>query len=337
MATIKDVATMAGVSVTTVSRVINNTAPVNEMTKKNVLDAMKELKYTPSIIAQGMRTKKSRSVAVIIPDYINMFYNELFKGLHDEAKKAGYSVIIASVGYDSSDEISCINDLINRNIDGIIVCTYKGDKETIEYLLKVSKDLPVIFMDNFDIEKPINMVYVDGYEGIKQITNHLIAKGYRKIAFIKPIKRYKVANDRYNGYVDALKQSNISFNEDLIYEGDYRIESGYEAAKYLLSNSKMKPEAIVAANDMMAIGVIKYIKSKKIKIPEDIAVAGFDNIYFSTLISPTLTTYAQPIKELAEKAIKLFINKVKHPTTKNKKVVLKGKLIIRESTDNIKK
>lgn len=333
MATIKDVAIKAGVSVTTVSRVLNDTAPVNDITKDKILKAIEELKYKPSIIAQGMRTKKSRTVGIIIPDYINLFYNELFKCLGNEAKKAGYGVITASVGDDSSDEISSINDLLNRNIDGIIVCSYKGAKETIEYLLKVSRDLPVIFMDNLKAERSINSVYTNGYVGIKTITEHLIENGFHRIGFIKPLKRYEVANDRFDGYVDGLKESGIDFVEDLIYEGDYGIESGYEAAKYFLSNKELKIEAIIAANDLMAIGAINYIRSKGIRIPEDIAVAGFDNVYFSKLITPPLTTYEQPIDELAKNAINLFINKIKHPTAKNKEVVLEGKLVVRKSTD----
>lgn len=333
MATIKDVAKRAGVSVTTVSRVLNNTAPVNEATREKIMKAIEELNYTPSIIAQGMRTKKSKTVGVIIPDYINPFYHELFKYLEDAARREGYHVIIASTGEEASDEISYINDLINRNIDGIIVCSYRGAEETIEYLLDSSKKLPVIFMDNLQVNKPVNAVYTDGYEGVKTITGHLIDMGHKEIAFIKPLARYKVANDRYEGYVDAVKEAGLIFKQELVYEGNYHIQSGYDAGKYFLTQVEVRPTAIVSATDLMAIGAMNYIKSQGLEIPQDIAIAGFDDIYMSRIITPPLTTYRQPIEKIAAEAVGLFIHKLNHPSAKNRQIALKGELIIRRSTD----
>lgn len=336
MATIKDVAQRAGVSVTTVSRVLNNTAPVNEKTKEKIKKAMKELNYTPSIIAQGMRTKKSRTLGVIIPDYINPFYHELFKYLEDAARKEGYHVIVASTGEEAADEVGYINQLVNKNIDGIIVCSYRGEQQTIEYLLKLSREIPVIFMDNLQVKKPINAVYTDGYLGIREIMKHVIEQGHRAIAFIKPLARYHVANDRYEGYKDAMKEAGLGINKEFVYEGNYHIESGYAAAKYFLTQTKNRPTAIVSATDLMAIGAINYLQSQGIRIPEDIVVAGFDDIYIDKLISPPLTTYKQPIEEIAQKAVKLFIHKSNHPTAKNREIVLKGRVVIRRSTDSSK-
>ncbi len=336
MATIKDVAKLAGVSITTVSRTLNNTAPVNEKTRAKIMKAIEELDFSPSIIAQGMRTKKSKTLGVIIPDFMNPFYHELFKYVEDEAKKEGYHLIVSSTGEDEADEISYINDLINRNVDGIIVCSYRGEEDTISKLLMLSKKIPVVFMDNLKVKKQINAVYVDGYDGIKEITEHLIHLGHQDIAFIKPLERFHVANNRYQGYLDAMKEAELKVRKEFIYQGNYHIESGYNAAKYFLKESSFRPTAIVSATDLMAIGAMNYIKSHGYNIPQDIAVTGFDNIYMSKLMSPPLTTYHQPMKEIAKEAVKLILHLLKHQNAKNRQINLKGKLVVRRSTDSAK-
>jgi DNA-binding LacI/PurR family transcriptional regulator len=280
-----------------------------------------------------MRTKKSKTIGITIPDYINPFYYELFKAIQDAAKKEGYHVIISSSGEDYGEDINCLNELINKNVDGIIICTYRGDKETVEYLLDLSKKMPIIFMDDLQVEKQVNSVYTNGYEGIKEITRHLLEQGHKDIAFIKSIARYKVANDRYHGYLDAISEAGLPLRDDLIFEGNYDAKSGYDAAKHFFTDKRVNPTAIVSSTDLMAVGAMNYIRSIGLKIPEDVAVAGFDDIYLSKLITPPLTTCKQPIQKIAEEAVQLFINKINHPNAKNKKIVLDGEIVIRRSTD----
>lgn len=337
MSTIKDVAKKAGVSVTTVSRALNGTAPVNSETKEKIMQAVEELNFTPNVIAQGMRTKRSKTIAVIIPDYVNPFYYEFFKYLEDCAKKEGYHVIIASSSEDAADDIGHLNDLISRNIDGIIVCSYKGEQETIEYLLQISKSHPVIFMDHMQLSRPVNSVYTDGYEGMKQLTNHMIGLGHRKIAFIKPLSRYKTANDRFKGFMDAMGEAGLQVCNELVYEGNYHMQSGYDAAKYFFSSASEHPTALMSSTDLMAVGAVNYLKAHGYRIPEDIAVAGFDDIYMSVLISPPLTTYRQPVSQMAEEAVKLLLHRLRHAHAKDRQIVLKGELIVRRSTSLQKK
>ncbi len=336
MATIKDVAKQAGVSVTTVSRVLNGTAPVNIKTKEKIMQAIDTLQYSPSIMAQGMRTKKSKTLGVLVPDYMNPFYHELFKYIEDAVRQEGYHMLTISTQEEVEDENSYITDLVNRNVDGIIVCSYKGEKETITYLLQLAKTMPVIFLDHFDIKQSINAVFTDGYNGIKEVTKHMIDKGHKNIAFIRPPVRYQVANDRYEGYKDAMQVARLPVNEELIYEGNYHIESGYAAAKYFLTQAKVKPTAIVSATDLMAIGAVNFIKSQGLSMPEDIAVAGYDDIYISKLMTPPITTYRQPIAQMAQTAVQIFIHKINHPTANNRQVMLAGHLMVRRSTDRDK-
>jgi DNA-binding LacI/PurR family transcriptional regulator len=194
--------------------------------------------------------------------------------------------------------------------------------------------MPIVFMDNLKVNKTVNSVYCNGYEGIKQITRHLISLGHKDIAFIKSIARYRAANDRYNGYIDAIKEAGLPFNENIIFEGNYDVKSGFDAAKHFYTEKKTNPTAIVSSTDLMAIGAMNYLGTIGLKIPEDVAIAGFDDIYLSKLVTPPLTTYRQPVEEIAREAVKLLINKNNHPNAKNKVIVLEGKLIVRRSTDS---
>ncbi|VBB06596.1 laci bacterial regulatory protein hth signature [Lucifera butyrica] len=336
MATIKDVARQAGVSVTTVSRVLNETAPVNEKTKKNVLKVIEELRYSPSMMAQGMRTKKSKTLGIIIPDYINSFYYELFKDLEDAARKHGYNILVTSIGEGTQDKTAYLSDLVNRNVDGLVVCTYQGDKASIEYLLKLAETLPVVFIDHLNLDKPVNTVYTDGYAGIKKIVQHLYQLGHREMAYITSIPRYKVNNDRYQGFADALREYGLPLRPELVYEGNYHIESGYEAARHFFTAAPVRPTAIVSATDLMAIGAINYLKSMGLKIPEDVAVTGFDDIHMSRWISPPVTTCRQPLAAMAEQAVELFLHRSRHPHAKVKRIIFEGELMIRRSTDPAK-
>jgi DNA-binding LacI/PurR family transcriptional regulator len=332
MKTIKDIARKANVSPATVSRVLNNTVPVNEEKRKKVIKVIQEYKYTPNTVAQSMRTKKSKMIGVVIPDFCNPFYYDLFKYIEVEARKSGYHVIVTSTR-DDDDEVQYFDDLIHRSIDGLIVCSYRGDKKMVDYLLDFSKRIPVVFMDNIQLDKPVNSVYINGKNGIKNITKHIINQGHKKIAFIKSIQQYKVANDRYQGYCETLEENGINFNPSFVFEGDYNIESGFNAAKYFFEITKEKPTAVIASTDLMAIGALNYIKLKGFRIPEDIAVAGFDDIFMSKMITPALTTYKQPIEKIAGETIKLLLNKIKKPEIENKRIVLDGELLIRRSTD----
>ncbi|NMA84790.1 MAG: LacI family transcriptional regulator [Epulopiscium sp.] len=335
MATIKDVAKKAGVSPTTVSRVLNNTAPVNEKTKKRVLAVIKELNYTPNLLAQGMRTKRSKIFGIVIPDYRNSFYHHLFHYLELEAKKQGYHILVSSTG-EMGNIKETVEDLIYRNVDGLIICTYQGESTHIDALLDVAKDIPMVFMDHLITDQPVNMVYTDGYQGIYKITQLLIDLGHKRIGFIKPIPNYQVASDRYTGYLEALQDASIEIDEQLFYEGDYSLESGYQAAEYFLKELKSPPTAIISSTDLMAMGAMKYIQARGLQIPKDIAISGFDNLSTSELVTPSLTTYHQPVEQMAEVVISILMNQLANPNTKARKVMLEGTLIVRNSTHGSK-
>ncbi|MGL6174747.1 MAG: LacI family DNA-binding transcriptional regulator [Cellulosilyticaceae bacterium] len=333
MATIKDVAREAGVSVATVSRVLNDTAPVNEETRKKIEQVMKELHYIPSMIARGMRKQQSQIIGVIIPDYENPYHIKLYRYLENEAKKYGYRLFLVCMQEDEMAETKSIMELMTRNVDGIVLCTYQGKQKDIKELLRLSKSIPIVFMDNFEFNENVSAVHINGYQGMREIVEHIINKGHKKIGYIDKIPGYKVANERKQAYEDVLKDYHIPLYRELIYGGNYAINSGYEAGKYFMEQSLIRPTAIIASNDAMAVGVVGYLNEYGYKVPQDVAVAGFDDIYLSKITAPPITTYRQPLEIIAKKVIDMLVAKIKNPSQLNKKILIKGELIIRQSTD----
>lgn len=332
MATIKDVAKAAGVSPATVSRVLNNTAPVNAQTRQIIERVIKDLNYQPSVIARGMRNQESKILAVLIPSSKNPFHITLFEHMEHEARQHGYRIILVPMDESKMAEQNSIMDMMARNVDGIILCTYRGDKKGIKDIIDVSKKLPIIFMDKFEFDEDINAVYINEYEGIQAVTNHLISLGHTRIGYIGKVIGYQVANERLTAYMETLEANGIAYNPSLVYGGNYEINSGYEAAEYFMTQCQVKPTAIISSNDAMGVGVVGYLKEHGYKIPTDVAVTGFDDIFVGKIIEPALTTYRQPLKTIASQVIKLLINKIKTPELENKKVLIEGKLIIRGST-----
>lgn len=332
MATIDDVAKIAGVSKATVSRVLNGTAPVNEKTKKKIETVMNELDYAPSLLAQSMRSKKTRTIGIVIPDYANPFYSYLFEVIERKISEHGYMALICPTHEDAAAEIMYIKMLVSRQIDGIIFFTYNGEKKNMKFLEELSRKVPCIFMDPVNSDLSVSQVITDGFKGVKEAVEYLLKKGYKRIGCIKGPSRFAVTIERVNGYKAALKEQNIPIEDKLIYEGDFHMESGFKAGEYFL-NLAQRPDGIVAVTDVMAIGALKYFQYAGVNVPQQIGVVGFDNISLCTLVNPPLTTISQPFNELGDEAVKLLMKKIKNPRSRNKQIVLDGKLIIRRSTD----
>ena len=337
MANIRDVAKRAGVSITTVSRVINNIDPVNPETRIAVEQAMADLDYVPNQLARGMRTKKTNTIGVVIPEFINSFYHELFQYIEEQAALVGYSVFVCTTREHTDQGIDQIKELISRRIDGIILCTYRGHEKMMIYLEQVAQDIPVIFLDNLGRNYKVNSIYTNGFSAMERMILHLADLGHFNIAFIKGLEQYPVANDRFTGFKHGMEKCGLRVDQSYIFEGNYSLQSGYRAAQYFIEECpKGPPDAIVAASDLMAIGAMNYLLSKGIGIPQDIAIAGYDDISLAKLMVPSLTTTAQPIREIAKQSINLIINSKDEKTKEKKNLILEGVLKIRHSTDPTK-
>jgi len=327
---IKDVADKAGVAQSTVSRVINNSEKVSEETYSKVKNAIKKLGYKPNVLARSMRTGKTSTIAVLLPDLKNLFFSELIGSIELAAGKRDYRVFICNSNEDSNRERVLMKDLLNRNVDGIILSSVSGS-ENLEIIQELKQKIPLIVVDRKIKGLNINTVAVDDHKGIYNATNYFIEKGHNNIAYVSGPLNKQIHETRLRGYTDALKDSGFQKQNDLIIEENFRATGGSNAVKKILSLNK-KVTSIVFSNDMMAIGAIRALKSKGVKIPEEIELMGFDNIPLAQLIFPSLSTVAQPIKEIGLEAVKLLFSKMEEPSLHAREILLKTTFKFRETT-----
>ena len=320
MSTIFDVAKAAGVSKSTVSRVLNGESGVKEATREAVEKAIRELKYTPSYLAQGIRTGKTKTIAMVVPEYTNIFYNELFRGVEDMALKYGYMVFVCNTERSRRSEIEYIEEILKRNVDGIIYNTYSNSEEML----------------NFQEDEPVSYVYTDGFESNREAVHFLYEKGRTTIGYIRNTTDISVIEDRYEGYLQGLRDCGIPFREEYVYQAKQSTEPDYialgaDAAKYYEGLDET-PKAVIAAIDALAIGCVQQFQKDGVCIPEQVNVIGFDNISLSSLIQPPLTTISQPIRLIGQKAAEIIIAKLDGREIEDK-VVFPGNLILRATTD----
>jgi LacI family transcriptional regulator len=334
-----DVAKRAGVSRSTVSRVISGNGAVKPETRVSVEKAIEELNYTPSYFAQGIKTGKTKTLAMIVPDYSNIYYGEMFRGIERIALKNGYMVMICNTDKSSKRERSYTEELLKRNVDGIIYNTYKRNKENIDYFIKLSKKIPLVFMDLLPWgDEKVPYVLTEGFESSKKAAKYLISKGKKRIGYIRMPPYISVVQHRYEGYKQGLIESGITPDGDIVYQcpnnevGKTHLEIGYEGAMALMDKEN-PPDAIMTAVDIMAVGAIKYLNQAGYKIPQDVSVIGFDNIALATVVEPNLTTIAQPTSLIGEEAAKIIIAKINSEENIKEQIMFEPEFIIRQSTE----
>jgi len=327
--TIYDVAKKAGVSISTVSRVINNSSPVSDELRRKVNEAIKKLNYQPNALAQSLIKAETGTVGLIIPDISNPFFSLLAKGAEELAKIHNYSLILCNSNDDPKAETEYIDVLLKKQVDGLI---FTGTRCKNEYINQLAENrFPIVVVDR-EIEegKDVNSIYTNNKDGAYQATKYLTHLGRKDIAYIAGYPDVKTDKDRFEGYKRALREAKISFREDLVVIGNYHWNDAYNVVKKLLEKGKSF-SAVFAANDLMAMGAIKALEENNLKVPDDVSVIGFDDILFASIVNPPLTTVAQPTYQMGESAMRLLIDVIKKRITKPRKVVLETRLIIRES------
>jgi LacI family transcriptional regulator len=328
MATIRDVAKLADVSVSTVSRVLTQTGYVNEETKKKINSAIKLLSYKPSQIARGMISRKTNTLGLIVPDIRNLFFPELARAIEDVAQKRGYSLIVCNSDNNRDKEESYFQLLQEKYTDGIILANEVTDSQ-----IQTLHDRGIAFLviDTIVNSLPVLSVHTDHINGAYLATSHLIEQGYQRIAHIRGPSTSSTAENRWEGYKLALHEAGIPYDSNLVQNGDYQIESGHDAMNKLLVMNQ-PPDAVFVANDLMALGAMETILDAGLKLPDDIAIVGFDGLPLSTVVRPKLSTVIQPIYEMGTIAAEMLIESILNPDKEKKSVVLKAKLSIRESS-----
>ena len=326
--TLKMVAERAGVSVNTASRAINNKSDINEETKKRVLKVAQELGYVRNATAVALRTKKTGTLGVVIADNRNPFYAEVLNGIEEAAREKNYHIILANTQRDYQKEEEAINLLLAKRVDGLLITPVQDRNDDIKKLIEANIPFVIVGRDFKNIE--VDAVYNDEVKGGFLATEYLIKKGHKRVALINGFLHKSPAKGRLEGYKKVLKKYGIPFDDALVTIGDIDVKDGYERTKQLLEKN-LDFTAIFAYNDMMAFGAMQAVKEKGLRIPEDIGLVGYDDILFSSLISPSLSTIRLKKQELGAESVRLLLSRINGNRKKIKKVMLGVELQIRES------
>jgi len=330
--TIYDVAKIAGVSPSTISRVMNTPEIVAENTRQKVINAIKELAYIPNMMAASMPRRRTNYIGLIIPDITNIFFSNLVRGVQDVCEKHGYSVLVVNSDDRQEKESRYLRLLYSRRVDGVIltVAGYREEEFPEEELSLLNKmNIVLIDREINGIAAPI--VKVNNFAGACSAVKYLITLGHKKIMYLAGIKGTRTNQERRKGYLSALKEAHINWKKEI--GADFRLDTADQEITHYwsqLKNSDELPTAIFAANDLMAIGALKAFIQLKVRVPKDISIIGFDNIPFSDCTYPSLTTVAQPTYLIGQKAVNTLLKIINKKKIK-KSVEFETELIERGS------
>lgn len=331
--TIKDVAYKAGVSIATVSHVVNDTRYVSDELKQRVFAAMEQLNYHPNSLARSLRVGQTNTIGLISPDNSNPFFAEISRLIESEGFNNGYSVILCNTDDNPAKEAKYVDVLIAKQVDGVI---FMSAGESVESLQRLwNQNIPVVVTDREVPNVLADMVLVDNQKGGYQVTKYLISLGHSQIACITGPSRARSSAQRVRGFDQAMADAGLTVNPVYINDGDFRSKSSELSMNRLLA-LKAPPTAVFACNDLMAIGAIRSARNHGLRVPEDISIAGFDDISYCQAVHPSLTTVSQPYAEMAKIATDLLIQRISEQHENNrvkefKRFVLDPKLVIRDS------
>lgn len=329
--TIYDVAEKAGVSIATVSKVINNTGRISDKTRKKVLSVMDELNYYPSVVASALTGKRTHTIGLLLPNLANPFYAELARNMEDRADELGYSLVICSTDYKEEKEQKYVSLLIRKRVDGFIITSGFNNVDLVQELL--DHKIPVTLIAYNIARESLNTVSVDDYTGGYQATAHLAELGHKRIAVIT--EQVQSSADRIRGYKTALNDFELLHDDNLFSEAQATVENGEKEAEKLL-NLEDPPTAIFAFNDILAIGAMEAVHKRGLSVPKDISIIGFDNTILAKYCYPALTTMAQPLDEIGNQAVDLLVGEIESKITRKQRVMLSAELVIRDSTGPLK-
>lgn len=324
--TLKMVAERAEVSVNTVSRAINNKSDIKEETKKRILEVTRELGYVRNDTAVALRTKKTGTIGVVIADNRNPFYAEVLNGMEEAAREKNYHIILANTQRDYKKEEEAINLLLAKRVDGLLITPVQDRDDDIRNLIDANIPFVVVGRDFENIQ--VDAIYNDEIKGGFLATEYLIKKGHKRIALIDGFLYKSPAKARLEGYKRALNKYNLPLDDSLVSVGDINMEDGYERTRQMLEKD-LDFTAIFTYNDMMAFGSMQAIKERGLRIPEDIGLVGYDDIPYSSLISPPLTTIRLKKQELGVESVKLLFSRINGIRKKTKKIMLDVEIIVR--------
>jgi LacI family transcriptional regulator len=328
----RDVARLSGVSVATVSAVINEKGTVSPALSKRVNDAMRTLDYHPDQVARSLRVGRTNVIGFIVPDISNSFFAEIMRGVEEVSEKHGCSVILCDSNEDSARESKHLNTFYSRRVDGVLLASSVSQ---VGHDQLTHRRFPIVFVDAVPAGVKFGAVLVDNVDASYVATRHLIGLGHRRIAIITGLLERSVGTERLEGYRKAMQESGILVPDEYVQVGDFHTESGHRCGTKLLSLA-MPPTAIFTCNNAISLGLLRALADLGIRCPADVSVVGFDDAEWATSFNPRLTCIAQPTYDIGRRATEMLLDKIRKPEDDNTRsqpnLVLQAELRVREST-----
>ncbi|MFI9777291.1 LacI family DNA-binding transcriptional regulator [Streptomyces sp. NPDC051956] len=326
MASIKDVAAAAGVSVATVSRVLNSHPSVSPDARARVLGAVESLGYRPNAVARSLRTAQTRTLGLVISDVLNPYFTELARSVEEEARALGYSVIIGNADEQPDIQDHHVRTLLDRRIDGLLVSPTDGGSPLM--LEAARAGTPMVFVDRWIPGVDVPVVRSDGRAAVRDLVAHLHALGHRRLAIIAGPAATTTGSERVEAFREALAAFGIALPDAYIGQGDFQADSGRRATERFLALSE-PPEVVFAADNLMALGALDAIRAAGLRVPHDIGLAAFDDIPWFVHTDPPVTAIAQPTKDLGRAAVRALIDRIEGRPPQS--VTLPARLVVRRS------
>ena len=332
MATVRDVAKLAGVSPITVSRVINNAGYISEETRGHVEEAIRQLGYVPNSLARSLRLRQTNTLALVLTDITNPFWTTVVRGVEDAASDAGYNVILCNTDESEIEQEKYLNVLLQKRVDGVLLVPVRCTRETVRVIQ--DQNVPLVVLDRHIPGVEIDSVRCDSEGGGYALVRLLLSHGHRKIAMLSGPQGVSSADDRVAGYQRALAEAGLNYQDELIFYGEFTQQSGYEMMKNGLA-VQPRPTAIFAANNFIAMGAFKAVRDAGLKVPDDIALVGFDDLPLELIIDPFFTVAAQPAYEMGKRATELLLARVVgQAPAACQEIILPTEIIVRRSSGN---
>ncbi|WP_345028184.1 LacI family DNA-binding transcriptional regulator [Ravibacter arvi] len=329
--TIKDIAKALNISVSTVSRAIRDTYDVGQETRSKVLEMAAQLKYRPNLNATGLVKSSTKKIGVVIPAITNYYFSTVITGMKDVARENDFQLVLYISDDSSSSEADILRNLSVHSVDGLLICL---SSETTDYELfaELMEDgLPIVFFDRVPSEINTSKVVQDDFNGAYRATTHLVRQGYRRLAHITGPSGLQLTEDRLAGFVAALRDAQIQLNPDWVIHSGFSRQHGFEDT-LLLSAMSERPDAIFAVNDPKAIGAMLACRTNDIVVGAEMGVIGFTNDPVAEIVTPTLSSVAEPAYEIGRKSCELLLKHIKKENFPGETAVLSGELFVRDST-----
>lgn len=330
VATMADVAKRAGVSVSTVSHVVNGTRPVNADTRDRVLKVIEDTGYLPNRVARSLVTSDTHLIGIVMSALTNRFFVAVVAAIDRAGRRRGYSSVLADSRDQVASEAEAVNMLLSRRVDGVVLAPAGGDRRAVLDKL-LEEQVPTVLLDRF-MDDRFDQVGVENVESTASLVEHLAALGHTRIAFVSGLRSLPTTEERVHGYELGLERAGLSRDRELVVSGKSAADPAQRALGELLQR-RNAPTAVVSGNNYMTIGVLRALRERSLRVPEDVAVAAFDDLEFADVFQPRLTVIAQPVSQIASKTVELLIRRMadKDGTSEPRRVRLPGVFVHRES------